>query len=65
MGTGAPSWGKWPGSETDHSPPTSAEVKKMWICNLNVMHPVATSVDTVMSSLFEFNYSCVDGYLLI
>jgi hypothetical protein len=22
---------KWPGREADHSPPTSAEVKKMWI----------------------------------
>jgi hypothetical protein len=22
---------KWPGSEADHSPPTSAEVKKTWI----------------------------------
>jgi hypothetical protein len=22
---------KWPGREADHSPPASAEVKKMWI----------------------------------
>jgi hypothetical protein len=22
---------KWPGREADHSPPTSAEVKKMWV----------------------------------
>jgi hypothetical protein len=22
---------KWPGREADHSPPTSGEVKKMWI----------------------------------
>jgi hypothetical protein len=29
---GAPSpWAKRPGREVDHSPPTSAEVKKMWI----------------------------------
>jgi hypothetical protein len=29
MGTGGPYLGvKWPGSEADHSPPTSAEVKK-------------------------------------
>jgi hypothetical protein len=32
MGTGALSPGlKRPGREVDHSPPTSAEVKKMWI----------------------------------
>jgi hypothetical protein len=23
---------KWPGRETDHSPPTSAKIKKMWVC---------------------------------
>jgi hypothetical protein len=23
---------KWPGREADHSPPTSAKVKKIWIC---------------------------------
>jgi hypothetical protein len=23
---------KWPGREADHSPPTNAEVKKMWFC---------------------------------
>jgi hypothetical protein len=32
MGSGAPTPGvKQPGSEPDHSPPTSAEVKNMWI----------------------------------
>jgi hypothetical protein len=32
MGTGALSLGvKWRGREADHSPPASAEVKKMWI----------------------------------
>jgi hypothetical protein len=32
MGTGALSpWVKRTGREVDHSPPTSAEVKKMWI----------------------------------
>jgi hypothetical protein len=32
MGTRGFSLGvKWPGSETDHSPPTSTEVKKMWV----------------------------------
>jgi hypothetical protein len=32
MGTGSCFPGlKWPGREADHSPPTSAEVKKMWI----------------------------------
>ncbi|PNF15383.1 hypothetical protein B7P43_G01010 [Cryptotermes secundus] len=32
MGTGALSLGvKRPGREADHSPPTSVEVKKMWI----------------------------------
>jgi hypothetical protein len=32
MGTGSSFPGvKRPGRETDHSPPTSAEVKKMWI----------------------------------
>jgi hypothetical protein len=31
--TGTLSWRvKWPGREADHSPPTCAEVKKMWIC---------------------------------
>jgi hypothetical protein len=32
MGTGSSfPWVKRPGREADHSPPTSAEVKKMWI----------------------------------
>jgi hypothetical protein len=32
MGTGGPFPGvKWPGREADHSPPTIAEIKKMWI----------------------------------
>jgi hypothetical protein len=32
MGSGGSSTGvKWLGREADHSPPTSAEVKKMWI----------------------------------
>jgi hypothetical protein len=32
MGTGALSpVVKWPGHEADHSPPTSTEVKKMWV----------------------------------
>jgi hypothetical protein len=32
MGTGGSFLGiKWQGREADHSPPTSAEVKKMWI----------------------------------
>jgi hypothetical protein len=32
MGTGGTFPGlKWQGREADHSPPTSAEVKKMWI----------------------------------
>jgi hypothetical protein len=32
MGTGSSFPGvKWPGRKADHSPPTSAEVKKIWI----------------------------------
>jgi hypothetical protein len=32
MGTGGDfPWGKWPGREADHSPPTSIEVKNAWI----------------------------------
>jgi hypothetical protein len=31
-GSGSSSpWVKWPGREAGHSPPTSTEVKKMWI----------------------------------
>jgi hypothetical protein len=29
---------KWPGREVDHSPPTSAEVKKMWIYTSTLIH---------------------------
>jgi hypothetical protein len=31
-------WVKRPGSEADHSPPTSAEVKQMWICTSTPPH---------------------------
>jgi hypothetical protein len=39
MGTGALSPGvMWPERETDHSPPASAEVKKMWIYTTTPSH---------------------------
>jgi hypothetical protein len=49
MGTGCSfPGGKQPGREADHSPPTSAEVKKIWICISKAqkqlyLYPVADS----------------------
>jgi hypothetical protein len=58
---------KWPGHEAHHSPPTSAEVKKMWICTstpsyvfmrLSTGTPLPLSLSLSLS-LYIYIYVCI------
>jgi hypothetical protein len=49
---------KRPGREADHSPPSSAEVKKMWIYT----SPYAFAVSTGTTLHFTATCSCINGY---